>query len=99
MIIAGRCGQALELRADLREQRFGEREGLTWAQAVARWGDDLRVGAGRVPGEERGDQFRQRVTGEFLLLARRHRDDVAVCAAHGGTVLAVLAHVLGMAAE
>lgn len=92
--IANALGLALEHRAALREQRFGEREGMTWEQAVARWGPELRVGAGRIPGEEAALDFRRRVAAELDALAERHREEVAICVAHIGTILVAIAHVL-----
>ena len=95
-IIGERCGVPVELRAALREQRAGELEGLTWAQATERWGRDLRPGEGTIPGEEAHDAFRERVAREFDLLYGRHADDVAVCVSHGGTIRVLLSHVLGL---
>lgn len=89
-------GLTAEPRPALREQRFGEAQGLNWTEIVERWGADVRVGAGSIPGEETGDAFSERVAVEFEWLAARHRDGVAVCVAHGGTVRAVVAHVLGL---
>lgn len=95
-VIASRLGLSVERREGLREQCFGERQGLTWEQCVERWGDGLVVGDGKVPGEEQTVAFRERVAAEFEALSERHREDVVVCVAHGGTILAVVAHVLGL---
>ena len=95
-IIGARCGVPVELRAALREQRAGELEGLTWTQATERWGQGLRPGEGMIPGEEASDTFRERVAREFDLLYGRHADDVAVCVSHGGTIRALLSHVLDL---
>ncbi len=86
-------------RADLREQRFGEREGLSWAQVVERWGAQVRIGDGQIPGEESTATLRERVAREFDVLAERHQDEVAICVAHGGTIRVAIAHVLGLAPE
>ena len=98
-IVAAHHDLAAERRASLREQRFGEREGLTWAQVVERWGEDVRIGSGRLPGEESTAALRERVAREFDLLAEQHRDELAICVSHGGTIRAVIAHVLGLPPE
>lgn len=95
-IIAAAHGLPVERRADLREQCFGERQGLTWARAVERWGRQLRVGSGHIPGEESFPDFRARVAREFDLLAARHREDAAIVVTHGGTVRMIVGHVLGL---
>jgi broad specificity phosphatase PhoE len=95
-IVAARSGLTVVPREGLRERRFGEGEGLTWKQITERWGEDLRVGTGVVPGEERTAAFRERVGREVDLLAERHSEDVAVCVTHGGTISVVVAHVLGL---
>ncbi len=98
-IIAAEHDLTADRRAELREQRFGEREGLSWAQAVERWGEQVRIGDGQIPGEESTATLRERVEREFDRLAERHRDEVAICVAHGGTIRVAIAHVLGLAPE
>lgn len=98
-IIASTLGLPVEQRADLREQCFGERQGMTWARAVKRWGPRLRVGSGLIPGEESFPDFRARVAREFDLLAERHREDTAIVVTHGGTVRMIVGHVLGLPPE
>ncbi|GMU41737.1 MAG: phosphoglycerate mutase [Chloroflexota bacterium] len=83
----------------LREHYFGAAQGLTWADASARWG--LRAGHGEdwaagVPDAEPMLAFRQRVAAAFDDLLARHQEDVAVCVTHGGTIAQVVGHVLGL---
>lgn len=93
---------ALEIVAleGLREQGFGEAEGMVWDEIQDRWslgpGD---WGTGKVPGEEGTEAARRRIAAQFDELAARHRDDLAVCVSHGGTIGQVSAHVLGLPVE
>lgn len=82
----------------LSEYHFGEAEGLRWEQAAERWGlSDHDWGVGGVPGEEGIAAFRTRVGAAFDELLDRHRDDLAICVAHGGVIGAAVAHVCGLA--
>lgn len=96
-IIAATHGLEPQGIDDLREYHYGEAQGLSreeiyrrWPRALAEWG------AGHVPGEEGAARFRERVAAAFDALAARHRDDLAVVAIHGGTIVQVIAHVLGL---
>jgi broad specificity phosphatase PhoE len=87
---------AVEL-PDLREYCFGEAQGMTWAEAAARWGfGDDDWGVGQVPGEEGMQTFRTRVSKQFASLAQQHAADVAICVLHGGTIGAVVASLCGL---
>ena len=97
-IIAAEAGLTLEKREPLRERSFGEGEGLTWTQIRERFGAEVRIGEGGIPGEEPTESFRSRVGDEFDLLMERHREDMAICTSHGGTISAIVAHVLGLPA-
>ncbi len=98
-IIAAKASLTLEKREPLRERSFGEGEGLTWTQIRERFGADVRIGERGIPGEERAESLRSRVGDEFDLLMERHREDVAICTSHGGTIGAIVAHVLGLPLE
>jgi probable phosphoglycerate mutase len=77
------------------EYRYGEAEGLTWAELAERFPEAVKNwGYGTVPGEEGRDVFRTRVSTAIDELAQRHTDDLAVVACHGGTILHILAHVM-----
>ncbi len=82
---------------ELREYGWGEAQGLRWAEIAARWPHDPEEwGAGHIPGEEGGVAFGARIGPAFEALAASHRDDLAAVAIHGGTILQIVAHVLGL---
>lgn len=94
--VAAATGLPLEAHEGFREYGYGEAQGLTWNEAVARFGigtDDW--GTGKVPGEEGAGVFHARVSAAFDELAERHRDDVAIVVAHGGTIARLVVHVIG----
>ena len=84
----------------LDEYRYGEAEGLTWAELAERFPEAIKNwGHGTVPGEEGRTLFRTRVGAAIAQLAERHTDDLAVVACHGGTILHILAHVMQLPAH
>ncbi len=94
--IAEATGLPLEAAEGFREYGYGEAQGLTWAEAVARFGITTGDwGNGSVPGEEGASVFHARVTAAFEELSDRHRDDVAIVVSHGGTIARLVVHVLG----
>lgn len=94
--IAEATGLPLEAAEGFREYGYGEAQGLTWNEAVARFGIGTGDwGNGKVPGEEGASVFHARVTAAFDELAERHRDDVAIVVSHGGTIARLVVHVLG----
>ena len=94
--IAAVTGLPLEPAAGFREYGYGEAQGLTWAEAVDRFGVGTGDwGTGKVPGEEGASVFHARVTAAFDELAERHREDVAIVVSHGGTIARLVVHVLG----
>ncbi len=95
-IVAAKAGLTVERREPLRERSFGEAEGLTWAQISQRFGAGVRIGEGAIPGEEPVAAFRTRVGDEIDRLMERHREELAICTSHGGTITATVAHVLGL---
>ena len=95
-IIAALAGLPLEHRQGLRERSLGEAQGLSWSEIRERWGAGVRAGTGDIPGEEATAGFRERVARDFDLLAGRHSEGLAICAAHGGSIRMVIGHVLGL---
>ena len=98
--VAAHHGLVVEERAELDEYRYGEAEGLSWPEMVERW--DLSAddwGRGVVPGEEGHPAFRERIGSTVDELLARHREDVAVVACHGGTIIQTLGHLLGLPAH
>ncbi|MCC6237906.1 MAG: histidine phosphatase family protein [Dehalococcoidia bacterium] len=94
--IAAATGLPLEAVAGFREYGYGEAQGLTWTEAVDRFGITTGDwGNGRVPGEEGASVFHARVTAAFDELSERHREDVGIVVAHGGTIARLVVHVLG----
>lgn len=88
---------AVDELSDLDEYRYGEAEGLSWPEMVDRWDlspDDW--GRGVVPGEEGHPVFRERIGSAIDTLLARHREDVAVVACHGGTIIQTLGHLLDL---
>lgn len=82
---------------ELNEYRYGEAEGLAWTDIANRY--DLTAadwGRGVVPGEEGHKHFRSRVAKAIDELLERHRDDFAVVACHGGTIIQTLAHLFAL---
>jgi broad specificity phosphatase PhoE len=85
----------IEKLSGLDEYSYGEAEGLAWAEIMERF--DLTTtdwGKGVVPGEEGHPVFRGRVAETIDVLRERHREDVAVVACHGGTIIQALGHIL-----
>ena len=84
---------------DLREINFGALEGLTYADAEARYPDVYRVWmerptAVRFPDGESYPQLRDRVRAAAAVIRRAHTS--ALIIAHGGTVRALVAEALNM---
>jgi len=93
--VATHHGVTVEEIAGLDEYRYGEAEGLSWPEITERFNLTTNDwGRGVVPGEEGHPAFRRRVGIEIDQLRARHREDVAVVACHGGTILQALAHLL-----
>jgi probable phosphoglycerate mutase len=84
----------------LREASFGEWEGLTRPDIVARWPelaaawqkDSLRT---RPPGGETLEAVQARVVAFVDEIHARHPDDEIAIVAHGGSLRAIILHTLG----
>lgn len=97
-------GLDFEVVDDLREIGFGQWEGLTSAEVVARWGGQLRAfwrdpEANLPQGAEPVADFARRVDGAWQDLLARHAGRRVLVIAHGGTVRMVVRAVLGMALD
>ena len=94
---AERHGLKVQVLETLREGGLGEAEGLAWPEVRARWtlGEGARWADG-IPGAERGDEVRARVASGIDVLFERHRDTLALCVSHAGTITHALQHVLGL---
>lgn len=97
--IADAAGMAVVELDDLRERHYGQAQGLTWAEASARWPARAahdRDWATAVPEVESLAALRARSVAAVEGLLERHRDDLAVCVSHGGTLVQVIAHLFGL---
>ncbi len=82
---------------DLREQRWGEAEGLTWQEARQRWGLEPGKDWGvMIPAMETTSDLRRRAYECFQRIANAHPAEIAVCATHGGVVIQILAAIFGL---
>ncbi len=98
--IAEHHAAEVEELGGLDEYCYGEAQGLTWPEIAEKY--DLNTsdwGRGVVPGEEGHPTFRQRVADTMDELRARHREDVAVVACHGGTIIQTLAHLFDLPAH
>ncbi len=97
-------GQALGLKPvpldDLREINFGDMDGVTLEEMKThhpdlyeRWWDRTDVEFAWPGGERRSDFFR-RVSAACDEILSRHREGTVLIVAHGGTLRAMLAHLL-----
>lgn len=87
----------LHVMSALREGGWGEAQGLTWAEVMARWD----VASGRplaevIPGAETPQSLRTRAAAAVDELLDRHALDLAVCVSHAGTIAQLVAHLIGM---
>ena len=95
--IASHHGLDLITDPDLREQRWGEAEGLTWQEARERWGLDPGKDWGvMIPAMEATSDLRLRAYKSFERIANAHPKEIAVCATHGGVVIQILAAIFGL---
>lgn len=93
--IAGRHNLPVQTVEALREVSFGEAQGLTWDELVARWPvTGLLDAADLIPGAAPLVDVRARAGEAVDRLLDRHRDDLAVCVSHGGAIAQIVAHLL-----
>jgi broad specificity phosphatase PhoE len=82
-----------------RERSGGAFEGLTGEEIAAHhpaeWGE-LRRGLLNPPGGESQAMLRERVTAAFEHLVHQHRGEMAAVVSHGGTLHALIAHLLAL---
>jgi probable phosphoglycerate mutase len=82
-----------------RERFGGLFEGLTGEEINARypneWGE-LRRGLLNPPNGESQAMLRERVTAAFEQLVHRHKGEMAAVVSHGGSLHALIAHLLGL---
>lgn len=85
---------------DLRERNYGQAQGLTWAEAAARWplGEAAhhRDWAMAVPEVESLAGLRRRSVAVVNALLDRHEGETALVVSHGGTLVQIIAHLFGL---
>jgi probable phosphoglycerate mutase len=100
--IAAASGQGIQTDPRLRERNLGLFEGLTGAQAEARYPDAYRRyregdPAYSIPDGESLEQRHERALDCLQEIARRHRGGRAVVVTHGGVLDSAFRHTLGLA--
>ncbi len=95
--IAAHHAADVQVVTGLREGGWGEAQGLTWTEVIARWD----VSGGRplakvIPGAETPESLRTRAAVAVDQLLDRHSRDLAVCVTHAGTLAQLVAHLIGM---
>jgi broad specificity phosphatase PhoE len=100
-IIARATGAGVSADAGLRERHMGIFQGLTREQMAAQFPDEYTAyradpHAYPIPGGESGQQRRERSVRVATGLADRHGDDTIVVVTHGGFLLGLFEHVLGL---
>jgi ribonuclease H / adenosylcobalamin/alpha-ribazole phosphatase len=101
--LASRLGLEPVLEDDLREIDFGELEGLTLTEAVARYPVEanwmLAPGSAAFPGGETVATLRSRAIGIARAIASRHDGASVAVFAHAVVIRAILADALAMPAD
>jgi broad specificity phosphatase PhoE len=100
---AGFIGERLDLpvqiHTGLREYGFGDLEGATTSEALARWKALLRQWrtdpSAKPPGGESAVEFTLRVGAALQEIVDRHQDENVIVVAHGGSLSVGLAVLVG----
>ncbi|MEO7015167.1 MAG: histidine phosphatase family protein [Leifsonia sp.] len=88
-IIAEHTGLSEPLAlAAVAERSYGEAEGLTGAEILARWPEGTPV-----PGRESRDAVVERALPALLELGARHPDESIIVVSHGGVISSLVRHV------
>ncbi|MFI5061026.1 MAG: histidine phosphatase family protein [Actinomycetales bacterium] len=74
--------------AAVAERSYGEAEGLTGAEILARWPEGTPV-----PGRESRDAVVERALPALLELGARHPDESIIVVSHGGVISSLVRHV------
>jgi broad specificity phosphatase PhoE len=99
--LAASRGLTVEIHPELEEVRLGDWSNGEFRRRAAvrdpEWVAWSRTGRwDGIPGGEGDDAFRARVAGVIDVLAGRHRGRTIAVVAHGGSINAYLAHLLGI---
>ena len=97
--IGARLGLPVQSHPGLREYGFGDIEGATTAEALARWKTLLRQWrtdpSAKPPGGESAVEFTLRVGAALQEIVDRHQDESVIVVAHGGSLSVGLAVLVG----
>ena len=97
--IGERLGLPVQIHAGLREYGFGDLEGATTSEALARWKALLRQWrtdpSAKPPGGESAVEFTLRVGAALHEIVDRHQDETVIVVAHGGSLSVGLAVLVG----
>ncbi len=92
-IIAGHVDLSSPTPVDgIAERRYGEAEGLTGPEILARWPEGTPV-----PGRESREAVVQRALPALLDLAERHDGESLIVVSHGGVIGSLVRHLTGHA--
>jgi len=100
--VARACRLAVRIEVDLREIDFGCWEGLTWAEIMARYPEQMRAwqaDAAAEPSPHGGESLAQTArrarTVYEKIVCRRNEGETVLVVAHGGVLQALLCEALG----
>jgi broad specificity phosphatase PhoE len=97
--IGARLGLPIQNHAGLREYGFGDMEGATTAEALARWKTLLRQWrtdpSAKPPGGESAIEFTLRVGAALQEIVSQHENEDVIVVAHGGSLSVGLAVLVG----
>jgi broad specificity phosphatase PhoE len=79
-----------------RERDAGECEGMTREEIYAKFHKMFEMGVFQAPNGETPDQLYARVIPAFEQLEANHVDQTVLIVSHGGTIAALIAHVLNL---
>lgn len=99
--VADRFGQTVEPRPELRELNFGDWEGLTYDEIVAKWPDALEnffqhPDVLEIPHGESFPKLRERALACVEEIVSRHPDQTVAVFAHGAILRTILTAALHM---
>lgn len=87
---------AVQIEPAWRERHAGDCEGMTRAEIIEKYTDMVRIGNFQAPNGETHDQLTARIIPAFEQLQTQHAGESILLVSHGGTIAALIAHILGM---
>jgi broad specificity phosphatase PhoE len=98
-VVAGRHGLEPLLLSELREGSAGEFEGLRWLSLAERQPalmESIRQGSQAPPGGESALELANRAVPALERIVMAHQGETAAVVTHGGTLRALIGHLLGV---